>query len=100
MSDPRDYKLDLAGTGDAGGGAGRSVGKAPVSAVPSEVAPAPAANPARPFLSVHFACCGVYQRVYRSADGRSYHGRCPRCTMPVRFVVGDGGTGARTFVVR
>jgi hypothetical protein len=54
---------------------------------------------ARPYLSVHFACCGVYQRIYRDLDARSYHGRCPRCGKPVRFVVGPGGTDSRFFVV-
>jgi hypothetical protein len=78
MTDPRDYKIDVAG----------------VSA-----SPANATSPSRLFLSVRFACCGVYQRIYRSADGASYQGRCPRCGKPVKFVVGDGGTDARQFVV-
>ena len=78
-SDPRDYKLDLTG-------------------VPGS---APAASPAppRPYLSVQFACCGVYQRVYRDPDGRHYRGRCPRCARPVTFVVGEGGSSSRFFVV-
>ena len=89
MSDPRDYKLDISGAGaDAD----------PRTAVRG--LGAQAQDTTRPYLSVHFACCGVYQRVYRSADGKTYHGRCPRCTLPVRFVVGDGGTSARSFVVR
>ena len=53
----------------------------------------------RPFLSVQFACCSVYQRIYRSADGTSYHGRCPRCGKPVKFTVGEGGTDSRAFIV-
>ena len=54
----------------------------------------------RPFISVQFACCNVYLRIYRSADGKHYRGRCPKCGVPVNFVVGEGGTSARTFVVR
>ena len=54
----------------------------------------------RPFVSVHFACCKVYLRIYRSVDGKSYRGRCPKCGVPVNFAVGEGGTDARTFVVR
>jgi hypothetical protein len=86
--DPRDYKLDLS-TG-------------PTLSPPSGPSPpgpptAPAAD--RPFLSVHFACCGVYQRVYREPDGKQYLGRCPRCGRSVRFVVGEGGTSARSFSV-
>ena len=75
--DPRDYKLELS---------------AAATHAPAPVAP-------RPFLSVHFACCGAYQRVYRDPDGRTYRGRCPRCAKAVRFVVGEGGTSARYFTV-
>jgi len=63
-------------------------------------APGDVARAQRPFLSVHFACCGVYQRVYRDADGKAYRGRCPRCARAVTFAVGEGGTSARSFVVR
>ncbi len=80
-SDPRDYSVELSGA----------------PAVPGSGVPAPAAG--RPFLSVHFACCGVYQRIYRAANSDEYRGRCPKCTKAVRFVVGDGGTSSRTFVV-
>ena len=97
MSDPRDYKLDLRGpVGDppANSGTGGTAG------VAAGLTGAKATGSSRPYLSILFACCGVYQRVYRAADGRSYQGRCPRCTVPVRFAVGEGGTGARSFVVR
>jgi hypothetical protein len=77
MSDPRDYKLEL-------------------SSGVTEPSPSPTL---RPFLSVHFACCGAYQRVYRDTDGKTYRGRCPRCAKAVRFVVGQGGTSARFFTV-
>jgi len=78
MTDPRDYKLD-------------------VSSLPKQEPRQQAA--ARPFLSVRFDCCGVYQRIYRDATGNSYSGRCPRCGNPVRFAVGAGGTDARFFRV-
>ncbi len=77
-SDPRDYKLDIEGL------------DAPASQAPRK----------RPFLSVHFACCGVYQRIYRNAAGTEYAGRCPRCCKAVKFAVGSEGTSARSFVVR
>lgn len=60
---------------------------------------APSAAQGRPYLSVNFACCGVYQRIYRSPDGSCYAGRCPRCARPVTFKVGQGGTSARFFTV-
>ncbi len=80
MNDPRDFKLDVAGLPAAGG-------------------PAPTPQ-GRPFLSVQFACCSVYQRVYRAPDGTHYAGRCPRCGQAVRFAVGEGGTASRSFIVR
>jgi hypothetical protein len=79
MNDPRDYKLDIANLDGA--------------------SPDAARNAARPFVSVLFRCCNVYQRIYRSADGTKYEGRCPKCARPVRFLVGEGGTSERFFVV-
>lgn len=78
MRDPRDYKLDLSST--------------PPSSDESSTSP-------RPFISVHFACCNVYIRIYRSTDGAAYRGRCPRCGKAVSFTVGEGGTDARVFRV-
>ena len=82
MSDARDYKADLSA----------STPRNPPAAVGGLAA--------RPFLSVHFACCGVYQRVYRDPDGKAYRGRCPRGSQSVTFAVGEGGTSARSFIVR
>lgn len=81
-NDPRDFKLDISSAGSAA--AGNSDGTAT----------------SRPFLSVHFACCSIYTRIYRSADGQHYRGRCPRCGQAVQFRVGEGGTDSRCFVVR
>jgi len=53
----------------------------------------------RPFLSVTFACCSVYQRIYRNAEGDAYVGRCPRCGKAVRFPIGPAGTQHRNFTV-
>ena len=88
MSDPRDYKLDLS-----------SQAADPAAAQSETSTPGPSSSSGRPFLSVHFACCGVYQRVYRDASGASYQGHCPRCGVPVRFTIGEGGTAARFFRV-
>ena len=79
-SDPRDYKLDI-------------------SSLPPRDAGAKGAAVGRPYLSVMFKCCQVYQRVYRNAAGTAYEGRCPKCSRTIRFVVGEGGSGERTFVV-
>jgi hypothetical protein len=75
--DPRDYKLDIAG-----------LSSGPASSSPAQ---------GRPYLSILFECCNVYQRIYRSADGKTYQGRCPRCGKTVNFKVGEGGTATRFF---
>jgi hypothetical protein len=80
MADPRDYKLEIA------------------SLEPDQTSRA-ATGTVRPFLSVKFACCNVYCRIYRNNDGSRYEGRCPRCGRAVRFLVGSGGTDSRFFVV-
>src|SRR3954451_22590786 len=80
MSDPRDYKLDL-------------------SSLPDRQKEEQSSAQPKPFLMVHFACCGVYQRIYRSADGLRYEGHCPKCARAVKFRVGEGGTDSRAFVV-
>ena len=54
----------------------------------------------RPWLGIRFTCSGAYVRVYRSADGKRYQARCPRCSRQVTFRVGEGGTGERFFEVR
>lgn len=83
-SDPRDYKLDLTSRPD--------------DHSPSESPSAtPAAPAARPFLSVLFACCNVYQRVYRDSSEAAYMGRCPKCGRSVRFPIGQGGVATRFF---
>lgn len=80
-SDPRDYKVEL-------------------STQPRDSAAATGDFTGRPYLSVLFNCCGVYQRVYRNPDATAYVGRCPRCCRPVRFPVAAGGTSARFFVAK
>lgn len=82
--DPRDYNVELS---------------TEASKRDTPTSETSASSPARPYLGVRFACCDVYVRIYRSPDGKSYRGHCPRCAKPVNFVVGPGGTDARTFVV-
>ena len=81
-SDPRDYKLEISGLTPSA--AGESSDKR---------------SAARPFLGIHFACCGVYQRIYREHESAHYAGRCPRCRREVIFAVGTGGSASRIFTV-
>jgi hypothetical protein len=81
-SDPRDYKLDI-----------RSADVRPPTL--SDVSH----EGGRSFLSVWFACCSTYLRVYLSRDGTRYAARCPKCGGTITFRVGPGGTERRTFVV-
>jgi hypothetical protein len=80
MNDPRDYNLDL-------------------STAASQTPSAPAAPSHRPHISVHFACCNIYLRIYRDAEGKAYRGHCPRCAKPIHFPIGKHGTQARFFRV-
>lgn len=58
---------------------------------------APNTNTPRPWLGIQFRCCNMYGRMYKTADGRRYTGRCPRCGTPVEAMVGQGGTDRRFF---
>jgi hypothetical protein len=84
VRDPRDYKIDIAGLGEGE--------NAPDGGAESE-------GEGRPFIGVNFACCGVYLRIYRNAEGTEYAGRCPKCGKPARILIGPGGTSERQFTV-
>lgn len=56
-----------------------------------------AASRGRPFISVLFECCRVYNRVYRNPAGTAYVGWCPRCGKRVEVKVGPGGGENRVF---
>jgi len=51
----------------------------------------------RPWVGVHFDCCGLYLRIYRNRSGTAYEGACPRCHRRVRVAIGPGGTAERIF---
>lgn len=51
----------------------------------------------RPFLGIHFACCGVYSRVYMNASGSAFAGNCPRCGQPIEVGISPEGQDGRFF---
>jgi hypothetical protein len=90
-SDPRDYKLDISGL-NSQEPAETSGENAGAQTTHRQHAP-------RPWLSVRFDCCGVYQRIYRAADATHYQGACPRCGGKIRFNISKDGTASRFFRV-
>ncbi len=57
----------------------------------------PAAGGTRRFIGIQFECCSVYTRVYVNRTETAYEGNCPRCSKPVRILIGPGGTDNRFF---
>ena len=81
MDDPPPYHLDIDGLKDLVHEDGNSTSLC-----------------GRPWLGIHFDCCGTYTRIYRNAEGTAYEGRCPHCLRKVQLRVGPHGTDARFFV--
>lgn len=52
----------------------------------------------RPWIGIHFECCGVYTRISRRPEAKEYEGRCPKCGLPIR--VGVGPKGVKTRLLR
>lgn len=64
---------------------------------PDGATPAPGDLRGRPWVGIHFDCCGAYTRIFRNRDGTVYQGRCPRCLRRLTLRVGPDGTDARFF---
>ncbi len=73
------------------------MGAADRSGVNFPVPDRPVPGQPRKWIGIHFKCCNVYGRLYKSADGRAYRGGCPKCGSQVQARVGVGGTDQRFF---
>jgi len=51
----------------------------------------------RPYISIFFRCCGVYQRIYRRKGVTTYVGYCPRCLGKIEVKVDPSGSDDRIF---
>ena len=49
----------------------------------------------RPFLGIHFTCCGVSARIYPNLAATAYVGSCPRCGGRLTVTIGPGGSDQR-----
>lgn len=56
-----------------------------------------AARPPRVWVSVHFRCCNVYQRVYFARGAVEAVGRCPSCLREIRFRLDENAEPGRFF---
>lgn len=51
----------------------------------------------KPFVGIHFKCCGIYCRIYKNRRQDAYEGACPKCHKRVKLPIGEGGTNIRFF---
>jgi hypothetical protein len=80
MDEERDYILELGG-----------------KRIEENTAEDSSAAQGRPYISVLFECCDVYNRVYKNREGTAYVGWCPKCVRKVTVKVGSEGVNCRFF---
>ncbi len=52
----------------------------------------------RPFISILFDCCRVYQRIYLNAARTAFTGWCPKCARKIEVRVDPSADDCRFFV--
>ncbi len=89
--------FSLRKTDDGGGGKPAPAPGTPGTAARRETGSRDNRPVPRKFLGIYFRCCTIYGRIYKNAAGTAYEGRCPRCGMPTKVLIGTGGTSNRFF---
>ena len=54
----------------------------------------------RSHISVLFACCNVYNRIYINKAKTAYVGWCPKCCRKMTVKISKSGKNSRLFIAR
>ena len=70
-----------------------------MTSVPATSGDRDAGRTRQPFLGIHFACCGIYTRIYVNASGSAFAGNCPGCGGQIVVRISPDGETDRFFSV-
>ncbi len=96
LSDPNDYILDISSLKKPADSEASSQQSSDQPAAPQSSRTGAGKKP--PFISVYFQCCHAYTRFYKSRDGKTYAGRCPKCMRQGSVSMHEVTDQERTFI--